>query len=253
MIRLDGVTVQKAGKVILDDITLGFGQGGITALIGPNGAGKSTLLHVIAGLLAPTRGTVLVEGLDVTRARPLAKAHQVALLSQSEKVTSRLTVNDLVGFGRWPHHQGRPRDLDRQKITEAIAAFDLVDLADRQIDALSGGQRQRAFIAMAYAQDTPWLLLDEPLSALDPRHARDIMDRLHNLSRPGADQRSVVVVLHDLGAAARYADRVVALKNGRLVTSGPRVLSMTSPMLSELFDTGLAIERVRGRDVIVPA
>ena len=253
MIRLNDVTVQKGSSQILTDVSLAFGQGGITALIGPNGAGKSTLLHTIAGLTTPSRGKVEVEGIDITRARPPERAQRVALLAQNESVTARLTVHDLVGFGRWTHHRGRPRELDRHKIAEAIDTFDLGALADRRLDALSGGQRQRAFVAMAWAQETPWLLLDEPLSALDPRHARDIMDRLHTLTRPGAGQRSVVIVLHDLGIAARYADRIVALKDGRLITSGPRVLKMTGRMLSDLFGTGLAIVRVAGHDVVVPA
>lgn len=252
MIELNNVTVEKDGNPILSDISLAFGQGGITALIGPNGAGKSTLLHTIAGLIAPNRGQVAVEGADMTRARPPERARHIALLAQNERVTARLTVRDLVGFGRWPHHNGRPRAEDVAKIEQAITTFDLNTLADRRLDALSGGQRQRAFVAMAWAQETPWLLLDEPLSALDPRHARDIMDRLHALTRPGANQRSVVIVLHDLGVAARYADRIVALKDGCLVTSGPRVLKMTGAMLTELFGTGLAVVRVAGRDVVVP-
>ncbi|SMY07284.1 ATP-binding cassette domain-containing protein [Flavimaricola marinus] len=252
MIKIEDLNVTKGGNAILTDVSLKFGQGGITALIGPNGAGKSTLLSAIAGLTTPTRGTVDVEGLDMTRARPPERARRVAMLAQNENVTARLTVRDLVSFGRWTHHQGRPREEDNAKITEAIAAFDLEGLADRRLDALSGGQRQRAFVAMAWAQETPWLLLDEPLSALDPRHVRDIMDRLHALTRPGTGQRNVIIVLHDLGVAARYADRIVALKDGQLVTSGPRVLTMTGRMLSELFGTNLAIERVAGRDVVVP-
>lgn len=252
MIRLTDVTVERGGSSILSGVSLAFGQGGITALIGPNGAGKSTLLHTIAGLTAPAHGTVEVEDTDMVRARPPQRARHVALLAQNERVTARLTVRDLVGFGRWPHHNGRPRAEDFVKIEQAIATFDLEALAERRLDALSGGQRQRAFVAMAWAQETPWLLLDEPLSALDPRHARDIMDRLHALTRPGAAQGSVVIVLHDLGVAARYADRIVALKDGRLVTSGPRSLKMTATMLSDLFDTGLSIERVAGRDVVIP-
>lgn len=252
MIKLEGITVEKGGSTILDDVSLSMGQGGITALIGPNGAGKSTFLHSIAGLVPPVRGRVEVEGLDMVRAHPLQRAHRVALLIQNERVTARLTVRDLVSFGRWPHHKGRPRAEDLEKIDDAIQTFDLGDLQTRQLDALSGGQRQRAFVAMAWAQDTPWLLLDEPLSALDPRHARDIMDRLHGLTRPGEGQRSVVLVVHDLSIAARYADRIVALKGGRLVKSGPRLLALTGSMLSELFETGLEVARVNGHDVVVP-
>ncbi|AML51891.1 ATP-binding cassette domain-containing protein [Falsihalocynthiibacter arcticus] len=252
MIKIENLTVQKGGSTILTDVSLKFGQGGITALIGPNGAGKSTLLNAIAGLIAPKMGTVEVEGLNMARARAPERAHRVALLAQNEHVTARLTVRDLVGFGRWAHHQGRPSEKDHHKIAEAIASFDLGELAERRLDSLSGGQRQRAFVAMAWAQETPWMLLDEPLSALDPRHVRDIMDRLYILTRPSIGQRSVVIVLHDLGIAARYADRIVALKDGQLITSGPRGLTMTGRMLSDLFGTNLSIERVAGRDVVVP-
>lgn len=252
MIQLTNLRIEKGGSPILDEVSLSFDHGGITALIGPNGAGKSTLLHAIAGLVPPARGVAMVEGLDMAQARPPERARQVALLAQDERVTARLTVHDLIGFGRWTHHNGRPRDEDRAVVDRAMEIFNLGALADRRLDTLSGGQRQRAFVAMAWAQEAPWLLLDEPLSALDPRHARDIMDLLHSLTRPGPAQRSVVIVLHDLGVAARYADRIVALKDGRVVAAGPREIAMQSDMLSELFGTGLAIENVRGRDVVVP-
>ncbi|MGZ9810170.1 ATP-binding cassette domain-containing protein [Pseudoroseicyclus sp. H15] len=252
MIRLDDLTISRGEHKALDGISLGFGHGGITAVIGPNGAGKSTLLHAIAGLLPVTSGSVTVDGLDMLKSRPRDRARALALLTQSEQVTARLTVEELVSFGRWPHHQDRPREEDRAMVAEAIAAFDLGTLAGRSLSTLSGGQRQRAFVAMAYAQDTPWMLLDEPLSALDPRHARDIMDRLHELSRPGKRSRSVLIVLHDLGIAARYADRIVALKDGRLVTSGPRLLAFTGRMLSDVFETPLAVDSVKGQPVVLP-
>lgn len=137
-------------------------------------------------------------------------------------------------------------------VDQALTEFDLIALADRSMDTLSGGQRQRAHVAMAYAQATPWMLLDEPLSALDPRYARDIMERLHRLSRPGEGARGVVIVLHDLGMAARYADWVVTLRDGRLVRSGPRPEVMTTEALSALFETGLAVDECRGRPVVLP-
>lgn len=253
MIEVDSLTITKNGTDILRDVSLRFGQGGITALIGPNGAGKSTLLGAIAGLAKPSAGRVTVERCDMINARPPERASRIALLAQNEQVTARLSVRELVSFGRWTHHHGRPKEEDHRKIDAAIAAFDLTALAERRLDSLSGGQRQRAFVAMAWAQETPWLLLDEPLSALDPRHVRDIMDRLYALTRPGASQRSVVIVLHDLGVAARYADRIVAMKDGEMVVSGPRALTMTGPMLSDLFGTGLTISKVAGHDVVVPS
>ena len=253
MIRITDARLVRGGHAALDGIDLAFGEGGITALIGPNGAGKSTLLHAMAGLLTPTSGSVEIAGMDVGRARPETRARIVALLPQSENVTARLSVGDLVGFGRWPHHRGRPGARDRTVMDEAIRTFDLAPLRDRVLDTLSGGQRQRAFVAMAWAQETPWMLLDEPLSALDPRHARDIMERLHALTRPGTGGRSVVIVLHDLAMAARYADRIVAMKDGRVVASGPKSLRLTSGLLSGLYDTPLSVETVAGGTTVVPA
>ncbi|SHI34018.1 ATP-binding cassette domain-containing protein [Wenxinia saemankumensis] len=253
MIELSDLIVERDHARILDRIDLRFGQGGLTAMIGPNGAGKSTLLHAMAGLLPLAAGRVTVEGLDMPNARPRERARVVALMTQTDRVTARLNVEDLVSFGRWTHHGGRPGPDDRAAVDEALELFDLGPLRDRLLDTLSGGQRQRAFVAMAHAQGTPWMLLDEPLAALDPRYVRDLMERLHAISRPGPGQRSVVVVMHDLATAARYADRIVALKDGRLVTAGPAQLRLTGALLSDLFDTPLAVETVAGRRLVVPA
>ncbi|KAA9007824.1 ATP-binding cassette domain-containing protein [Histidinibacterium aquaticum] len=252
MIETLGLSLERDGAPVLRDVSLQLPGGGITALIGPNGAGKSSLLHALAGLLPPSAGEIRLEGTSLARIPARERALRLALLTQDQAVTTRLTVGDLVAFGRWPHHRGRPGAEDRRAVAEALAHFDLGGLADRPLESLSGGQRQRAHVAMAQAQSTPWMLLDEPLAALDPRYARDIMERLHALTRPGPDQRGVVIVLHDLGMAARFADHVVALKDGRLVRAGPRAEVMTAGVLSGLFDTGLAVERVRGRDVVVP-
>ena len=135
----------------------------------------------------------------------------------------------------------------------SIDSFDLAGLAHRRLETLSGGQRQRAFVAMAHAQSTPWMLLDEPLAALDPRYARDIMDRLTALSRPGREARSILVVLHDLAMAVRCADWVVSLKHGRLVQSAPRTEALTSRNLSDLFETEILVDELRGRPVAVLA
>lgn len=253
MIEIEDLSLHHARTPVLHDLSLTLPEGGIIALIGPNGAGKSTLLHAIAGLLSPSAGRIRIDGLDIGAAKPQDRALKLALLTQSQQITPRLSVEDLVAFGRWPHHHGRPRAEDHAVVSETLSAFDLHALRHRPVSSLSGGQQQRAFVAMAHAQSTPWMLLDEPLSALDPRYARDIMDRLHALSRPGPDARTVVIVLHDLAMAARYADHVVALKNGRLVTAGPRVETLTSDMLSELFDTRLSVARVEGRDLVFPA
>ncbi|RBO53446.1 ABC transporter ATP-binding protein [Rhodovulum sp. BSW8] len=251
MIEVRSLSYAAGATPILHEVGLDLAPRGITALIGPNGAGKSTLLHCIAGLARPGAGTVRIDGLDPFAVPDRRRARQVALLQQSPTVASRLRVAELVGFGRWPHHAGRPGPEDARVVAEALTAFELDALAARPLDTLSGGQRQRAMVAMAYAQATPWLLLDEPLNALDPRHARDLMARLHDLSRPGPDGRAVVVVLHDINAAALWADRVVAMKDGRVIAAARADEVLRAEILEEVFDTRFEIVPHRGRQLVV--
>mgnify|MGYP001949226694 CR=1 FL=1 len=179
------------------------------------------------------------------------RARAVALLQQSQTIVNRLTVRELVGFGRWPHHQGRPGPEDARLTQAALETFELDQMADRALETLSGGQRQRAQVAMVWAQSTPWLLLDEPLNALDPKYARDLMHRLHELTRPGPEARSVVVVLHDINAAATWADRVVAMKDGRLHASGESANILTPGGLGELYEPRFDVLDHEGRPVVV--
>lgn len=251
MIQISDLHLHRDGQSILHGIDAQIPATGLTVVIGPNGAGKSSLLHVLSGLLVPSRGTVHVDGTDITTARAPERARLLSLLPQGTTSLPRLTVADLVAFGRWPHHRGRPGSEDRRIVAETISLFDLAPLAERRLDSLSGGQRQRAFVAMAHAQSTPWMLLDEPLAALDPKFASDIMRRLHSLSRPAARTRAMVMVLHDLSMAARYADWVLCMKAGKLVVAGPCTETMTGPVLSDLFDTEVAVESVKGRQLVV--
>ena len=248
MIEIDGLSCERGGAVVLDDVSLCLPRGGLTAIIGPNGAGKSTLLHAIAGLIEPGRGQIRVEGTNIHRAPERERALLLSLLTQSPGAVPRLSVRELVAFGRWPHHRGRPGADDRAVVEAAMARFDLHTLADRPVEALSGGQRQRAFVAMAFAQTTPWMLLDEPLAALDPKYTRDIMERLRDLPKDGP---SVVLVLHDLSVAAQYADHCVCLKDGRLVASGPWRQTITSGVLSDLYETPIRITEIEGRPVVL--
>ncbi|MFV0410077.1 MAG: ATP-binding cassette domain-containing protein [Paracoccus sp. (in: a-proteobacteria)] len=251
MIQISDLHLDRDGQSILHGIDAQIPATGLTAVIGPNGAGKSSLLHVLTGLQPPSRGTIHVDGTDITTARAPERARLITLLPQSTNSLPRLSVADLVTFGRWPYHRGRPGPQDRRIVAETLSLFDLSPLAERRLDSLSGGQRQRAFIAMAHAQSTPWMLLDEPLAALDPKFASDIMRRLQGLSRPSARPRAVVMVLHDLAMAARYADWVLCLKAGKLVRAGPCAETMTGPVLSELFDTRIAVEALKGRQIVM--
>lgn len=251
MIDIRNLSVDHGRTPILHDISLSIPKGGIVGIIGPNGAGKSTLLHTIAGLVAPKAGSVTIEGTDVHRVNEGTRALLLSLLTQSQGAVPRLTVHDLLSFGRWPHHRGRPGPEDRTAIDKALDLFDLAPLRERDIDTLSGGQKQRAYIAMAYAQSTPWILLDEPLAALDPKFARDIMGRLHAITTDPDDPRTVILVLHDLSAAVRYADWCICLKGGELVKAGPRDVTLTTENLSGLFEIPLQVREVEGTPIVV--
>ncbi|HRO14380.1 MAG TPA: ATP-binding cassette domain-containing protein, partial [Paracoccus sp. (in: a-proteobacteria)] len=183
MIRIEGVTHRIGPAPILHDIDLTLPRGKLIALIGPNGAGKSTLLRLVARLEPLQAGRITVDGLDIATTAAEKLALTMAVMGQQTHIASRLRVAELVGFGRWPHHHGRPCRADREAVDRALAAFDLQPLAHRFLDEISGGQDQRAHLAMTFAQGTDWLLLDEPLNNLDVAHSRALMARLADLVR----------------------------------------------------------------------
>jgi iron complex transport system ATP-binding protein len=193
--------VKRYGQVtVLDDISLDIPQGKITSLIGPNGAGKSTLLSVMSRLTPKDSGEVWIDGVEIGEWKSIKLAQKLAVLRQSNFTNLRLTVRQLVSFGRFPYSQGNLSGADQEIIDAALAYLKLEELQDRYLHQLSGGQRQRAYIAMVVAQDTEYILLDEPLNNLDMRHAVDIMKTLHNLA---ADlHKTVVIVLHDINFAS---------------------------------------------------
>ncbi|MEO7589001.1 MAG: ATP-binding cassette domain-containing protein, partial [Arachnia sp.] len=212
MILVSGVTKRYGKTAVVDDVSLQLPRGGLTAIVGANGAGKSTLLSMIARLLGTDEGAITVGDLDIATSDSRELAKRLAILRQTNDLQSRLTVADLVGFGRFPHSGGRLTATDRAAIDQAIAWMNLEDLRDRFLDEMSGGQRQRAFVAMVLAQDTEYLLLDEPLNNLDVAHAHAMLTTL----RRAADElnKTVVIVVHDINYASCWADQIVAMKNG---------------------------------------
>ena len=227
---------------VLDDVSLDLPPGKVTALVGSNGAGKSTLLSAVGRLLTPGSGQVLLDGIDITSCSPDAVAKRLAVLRQDNRISARLTVVDLVRFGRFPYSKGRLGAEDHRIVEQALDYVEMGDLRDRFLDELSGGQRQRAYIAMVLAQDTDYVLLDEPLNNLDMRHASCIM----SLLRRAADElgKTVVLVLHDINVAAAYADRIVGMRDGRLIVDGTPEQVMRTDVLADVFGMEIPVHRV---------
>ncbi|WP_221586201.1 ABC transporter ATP-binding protein [Microbacterium sp. G2-8] len=247
MIALDGVTKRYNGHTVLDDVSIEFGEEGITSLIGPNGAGKSTLFGLVGRLIRPDGGSVSIDGMEVGGAPSRELAKTIAVLRQDNHIAARLTVHDLVEFGRFPHSQGRLTAEDRDRIEQAISYLELDEFRHRFLDELSGGQRQRAFIAMVLAQDTKYVLLDEPLNNLDLRHQTSIMKLIRRI----ADDlgKKVVIVLHDINFAATYSDRIVAMRDGRIIADAASRDIMRPDVLRDVYSTEVDVREIDGRPV----
>ncbi|MCW5253713.1 MULTISPECIES: ABC transporter ATP-binding protein [unclassified Streptomyces] len=246
MITLTRVAKRYTSEVAIGPVDLTIPAGGITALVGPNGAGKSTLLTMIGRLLGIDSGTIEIAGYDIVRTDSKDLARIVSILRQENHFVTRLTVRQLVGFGRFPHSQGRLTRQDEEVISRSIDFLGLGELEGRYLDELSGGQRQRAYVAMVLAQDTDYLLLDEPLNNLDMRHSVQMMQHLR---RAAAELgRTIVIVLHDINFAGHYADRICAVKNGTVRHFGGPDEIMRDDVLTDIFDTPVeVVDGPRGR------
>jgi iron complex transport system ATP-binding protein len=240
MIEIKSVSLVREGQRVLDAIDLSLPKGGITALVGPNGAGKSTLLSLGARLLPLQNGSITIDGLPVSSTPGKVLARKLAILRQDPGPPPRVSVREMVGFGRFPHSGGRMTAEDRALVAEALDRFELTDLASRSLDRLSGGQRQRVMVAMTYAQGSDYILLDEPLNNLDMYHARKLMIELRRL----ADEtgRTIVIVLHDINHAAASADRIIAMKDGRIEADGTPPMIMRTEVLEAIY--GFPVEVV---------
>nr|WP_274631150.1 ABC transporter ATP-binding protein [Mesorhizobium shangrilense] len=247
MIEVKQVSKSYGDALVVDGVTLSLPKGGVTSIIGPNGAGKSTLLSMMSRLLPMSEGEILVDGLDVSREKGDVLARRLSILRQDNHLTSRLTVRDIVAFGRYPYSKDRPTPEDRAHVERALDFLDLAPLADRFLDELSGGQRQRAFVAMVLCQDTDYALFDEPLNNLDMRHAATMM----RILRQAADHfgKTIVLVLHDINFASCYSDHIIAMKDGKVAFQGKANEVMREDVLGKIFGTAITIHEICGRRI----
>lgn len=240
-------------RIISERLNVAIPDDSFTVIVGPNACGKSTLLRALARLLRPSSGQVVLDGRAVHSMPAKAFARSVGLLPQSSLAPDGIVVADLVSRGRYPH-QGLIRQWspdDARAVAAALAATHTTELSSRLVDELSGGQRQRVWVAMALAQDTPLLLLDEPTTFLDIAHQIELLELFRRLHGAG---RTLVAVLHDLNHAARYATHIIAMKDGRVVAEGPPLEIVTAEMVREVFDLECLVvpDPVAGSPMVVP-
>lgn len=249
MIETRNVSKRYGDVLVVDDVSLSIPRGGFTSIIGPNGAGKSTLLSMISRLTPMSAGSVLVDGLDVTRTPGSELARRLSILRQDNQTSLRLTVRDLVAFGRFPHSGGRLTADDVRHVDEAMEYLRLDEYRDRPIDELSGGQRQRAYVAMVMCQDTEYVLLDEPLNNIDMRFAVDMMQLL----RRAADEKgkTVVVVLHDINFASCYSDHIIAMRQGKPAYQGTPAEIIRDEVLRDLYEMDIRVHEVNDQRICV--
>ncbi|MFC0015821.1 MULTISPECIES: ABC transporter ATP-binding protein [Allobacillus] len=242
MIKVKNLSKKYNDKAVVNNVSVNIKKGKITSFIGPNGAGKSTLLSAVSRLIKHDVGEVMIDKKEINSWKSNELSKKVAILKQSNNLNVRLTIRELVSFGRFPYSQGNLTQEDWAKVDEALSFMELHDIENQFLDELSGGQRQRAFIAMVIAQDTEYILLDEPLNNLDMKHSVQIMKVLRRL----VDElgKTVILVIHDINFASFYSDYVVALKNGEIIRQGPTNEIIEQGTLKEIYDMDIPIKQI---------
>lgn len=249
MVDIKGVLKKYNRKSVVDDVSLKIEKGTITSFIGPNGAGKSTLISMISRLITKDAGAISIDGQDITTAKNNDLAKKISILKQSNSINLRLTIRELVSFGRFPYSQGKLNKEDWEMVDQAIDYMELEPIQDKYLDELSGGQRQRAHIAMVIAQDTEYILLDEPLNNLDMRHSVQIMKTLRRLVTDLG--KTILIVIHDINFASCYSDQIVALKDGKIVKQGPTCDVIDECVLKDIYDMDIDIKNINNNKICV--
>ncbi|MFC7679695.1 ABC transporter ATP-binding protein [Paenibacillus sp. GCM10028914] len=249
MIQVTNVSKAYNGKKVVDSVSVTIPKGKITSFIGPNGAGKSSLLSMVSRLVSKDSGEIMIEGKEVSEWKSGDLAKKISILKQSNHISLRLTVRELVSFGRFPYSQGRLTAEDEKYVDEAIRYMELEDMQHKYLHQLSGGQTQRAYIAMVIAQNTEYILLDEPLNNLDMKHSVQIMKILRKLV---ADlNKTIVIVIHDINFASCYSDYIVALKDGKIENEGKTDTIIQSDVLRSIYDMDIEIEEINDNKICV--
>lgn len=247
--RIKELTKKYDGKTVVDGVTFEIPKGKVLSLIGPNGAGKSTVMGIISRLIARDSGQVSFAGTDIKKWKSRDLSKRLAILTQSNHVQMKLTVRELVSFGRFPYSGSRRTKEDEEIIDKAVAYMELQDIQDQFIDELSGGQRQRAYIAMVIAQDTEYILLDEPTNNLDIYHATNMMKIVRRL----CDElgKTVILVLHEINYAAFYSDYICAFVDGKIAKFGTVKEVMTKETLSAIYKVDFEILEISGKPLSI--
>lgn len=239
MIEIKNISKKYGHTTVVDNVSFSIPKGKITSLIGPNGAGKSTVLSIISRLIQKDHGEIIIEGKELGKWKSNDLAKKISILKQFNNVTVRLTIRELVSFGRFPYSKGNLSKEDWAFVDKAIKYMELDDIQDKYLDQLSGGQKQRAYIAMVIAQDTEYILLDEPLNNLDMKHSVQIMKVLRRLTEEL--NKTVIIVIHDINFASCYSDNIVALRDGKIVKQGPTCNIMQCEVLKDTYDMDINV------------
>ncbi|EQK42064.1 ABC transporter family protein [[Clostridium] bifermentans ATCC 638] len=249
MIQVENLIKKYSNKNVVDKVSINIEKGKITSFIGPNGAGKSTVLSMITRLMKKDNGEVLIDGKRLEEWDNKELSKKIAILKQSNNINLKLTIRELVSFGRYPHSEGRLTKEDDKYIDEAIDFMKLKDIQNKYLDELSGGQRQRAYIAMVIAQNTEYVFLDEPLNNLDMKHSVEMMKVLRNL----CDElgKTVVLVMHDINYTSCYSDYIVALKDGKIANHGKTQDIINKEVLEGIYDMEFDIREINGDKICV--
>lgn len=249
MISLKNVTKKYGSRTIIDNVSLDIPKGKIIAFIGSNGTGKSTLLSIMIRTLSKDSGSIFIDGKEIEMWESTSLARKISILKQHNNINIRLTVYDLVSFGRFPYSQGKLTKEDKKHIDDALKYLEIEHLKDRFIDELSGGQRQIAFIAMIIAQDTDYILLDEPLNNLDMRYCVHIMKNIKRLVKEKG--KTVIIVVHDINFASVYANHIIAMKDGKIIKNDLKEKVITENILKQVYNMDIKVKDIDGESICI--